>query len=80
MFAKWLLQTEECFIVMPNTVELNYVETQETVVIESEFDRSKYCANAFTDDKRLLSTYTTNKERQILELLRKGWKEKFKEF
>jgi len=80
MFAKWLLQTEKCFIVMPNTVELNYVETQETVVTESEFDRSKYCANVFTDDKRLLSTYATNKERKILELLRKGWKEKFKEF
>jgi hypothetical protein len=56
MFTKWLLQTEECFIAFLNTVELNYVETQETVVTESDFDRSKYFENVFTDDKRLMST------------------------
>lgn len=81
MFTKWLLQTEECFIAIPNTVELNYVETQETVVTESDFDRSKYFENVFTDDKRLMSTQIYNKkERNILEVLRKGWKGKFKEF
>jgi hypothetical protein len=52
MFTKWLLQKEECFIAIPNAVELNYVETQMTAVTESDFDRSKYFENAFTDDKR----------------------------
>ena len=55
MFTKWLLQTEECFIATPNTLELNYVETQETVVTEYDFDRSKYFENVFTGDKRLMS-------------------------
>jgi hypothetical protein len=56
VFTKWLLQTEECFIAVPNTVELHYVETQETAVKESDFDRRKYLENVFTDDKRLMST------------------------
>jgi hypothetical protein len=56
MFTKWLLQTEECFIATPNTVEINLVETQEIVVTESDFERSKYFENVFTDDKRLMST------------------------
>jgi hypothetical protein len=55
VFTKWLLQTEECFIAIPNTVELNYVETQENVT-ESDFDRSKYFENVFNDDKRVIST------------------------
>ena len=55
VFTKWLLQTEECFIAIPNTFELNYVETKENVT-ESEFDRSKYFENVFTDDKRVIST------------------------
>jgi len=56
MFTKWLLQTEEWFIATPNTVELNYVETQETVVTESDFGGSNYFENVFTGDKRLMST------------------------
>lgn len=56
MFTKWLLQTEESFIATPNTVELNYVETQETLVTESDFDRSKYFENVFNGDRRLMST------------------------
>jgi len=46
------LQTEECFIAIPNTVELNYVETQGTVVTESDFDRtsiSKMCLLMIND-------------------------------
>lgn len=62
MFTKWLLQTEECFIATPNTVEINLVETQEIVVTESDFERSKYFENVFTDDKRLMSTQIYNKQ------------------
>ena len=62
MFTKWLLQTEECFIATPNTLELNYVETQETVVTEYDFDRSKYFENVFTGDKRLMSMQIHNKQ------------------
>jgi hypothetical protein len=41
MFTKWLLKTEEWFIAISNTVELNSVNTQETVATLTEASISK---------------------------------------